>query len=99
MNPPKFQVGQRVVCIKDHWPLLHSDGNPMPAAMPVLYQVYTVAGMLTGSGAANSKLWYIVLDEIGAGNCFFEGHFAPAEEISDEALAELLSESFSPVTT
>jgi hypothetical protein len=55
-----------------------------------------VAGM-EWLGNYNRPYWYLWFEEIPYPSCYKEDGFAPAELASDEALAELLEEVFTPV--
>jgi hypothetical protein len=100
MKPPKFHVGQAVVCVDmkpQHRRLMADE------AAPKENRVYHVRGNVL----MESKYWCIRLEEIvntpkvwadGYNeSAFNEARFAPVETLSNEALAELLEEIFTPV--
>lgn len=94
MNPPKFQAGQAVVCIHDFgW--RQADGEqPLNEQTPTSGRIYVIKDMVR-FGPVNE--WMVNLAEI-RDLAFSEDGFAPVELASDEAIAELLEESFHPVT-
>lgn len=96
MKPPKFHVGQAVVCIKgDGW-------RPEFTAVnrPVKGKVYTIRQVIIDGG--DCLLWLKELLNPALKPFLFEPgflayRFAPVELLPDEALAELLSETLETI--
>lgn len=87
MKPPKFHVGQAVVCCEDDWEELTLCGQKVgevPGARPI-YHVRATHPHL--------EYWYVLLSEI-PGYYYDEDGFAPVEEHPAEVIEALLEESF-----
>ncbi len=91
MKRRKFYIGQAVVWSERGW---IDVGHGVPAGLK-RNQIYHVDGYW--HKIVDGKR-YLFLREIGRGKGYDERGFSPAELASDEALAQLLEESFaSPV--
>lgn len=97
MKPPKFHVGQAVVCLSASTALFYPDEKK-----PIPNKIYTVRTVNPGFIDPG---WFLRFEEIinppyyeGEECQFSEARFAPVELLPDEALAELLSETLEPVT-
>jgi hypothetical protein len=90
MKPPKFHVGQAVVCLYDSMQGIASDEGVIRKGQ--IYTVRLVEFIETG--------YYYGVDNAGnPDDSFPELYFAPAEYLPDEALAQLLEETLAePVT-
>lgn len=92
MKPPKFHVGQAVVCV-DEWEDKCQYGKAvLPGQCPKPGPIYYVEGSSLDDGT-----WFITVKGIPDYEWDEDG-FAPVELLPDEALAELLSETLEPVT-
>lgn len=88
MKPPKFHVGQAVIALDGEW------DNALCLTEPQENRIYTV---LENYYCKHQNEWYIELSELRGARWDQDG-FAPVELLSNEALAELLSETLEPVT-
>lgn len=105
MKPPLFHVGQAVVCVNDAAWGDFERWKEIGARFPIRGPVYHVRRIDQDPA---SQDYGIMLKEVVNPEyftdkgfdepCFLETRFAPAELASDEALAELLEEVFTPVT-
>jgi hypothetical protein len=86
MKPPKFHVGQAVVCLRDSFQGIHPDEGVIRKGKTYIIKEPEWLG--TG--------WYYQVEE-GNDDAFPEVYFAPVEEMPAEAYAELL-EVLEPVT-
>ena len=92
MKPPMFHVGQAVVCVEE-WEDICGQGKViLPIHCPKPGPIYTVAKTSHWKG-----IWYLHLSDMPTYQ-WDESGFAPVELASDEAIAELLEEVFTPVT-
>ncbi|HEX8351083.1 MAG TPA: hypothetical protein VF598_14060 [Hymenobacter sp.] len=86
MDAPKFYNGQAVVCIlrADEW--RGSDLPPAPPKGKVLHVLFTARDY-------HHDCWLIALMEYGIHDGYDQDAFVPAEELPDEAIAELVENS------
>lgn len=94
MKPPKFHVGQAIVCVNDEFSVLLAQ-NPnirVPKAGPT----YHVRALYAVGPAWGLTLAEISNEDVAPGYPeanFHQDRFAPLEMLPNDALAELLAES------
>ena len=96
MKPPKFHVGQAVVCITGdsiNWLSKYNPGSNVALKDGAIYTVSEVWNL------PGTDIWGVKLSERPLKNGHYsEKRFAPVELLPDEALAQLLEETLEPVT-